>query len=106
MNIDIDFEKMAGLVPVVVQDADTKEVLMQAYANKEAVELTLKEGYAYYYSRSRKSLWKKGETSGSLQKIVRVMVDCDEDCLLYIVHQTGAACHTGKKSCFYRELLK
>ena len=69
MNIIIDFEKGAGLVPVIVQDADTKEVLMQAYADKEALELTLKEGYAYYYSRSRKSLWKKGETSGHLQKI-------------------------------------
>ena len=106
MNIIIDFEKGAGLVPVIVQDADTKEVLMQAYADKEALELTLKEGYAYYYSRSRKSLWKKGETSGHLQKIVKVMVDCDEDCLLYIVHQTGAACHTGEKSRFFRELIK
>lgn len=106
MNIDIDFEKGAGLVPVVVQEADTKAVLMQAYTNREALELTLKEGYAYYYSRSRKSLWKKGETSGHLQKIVKVMVDCDEDCLLYIVHQTGAACHTGEKSCFFRELTK
>lgn len=106
MNINIDFEKGDGLVPVVVQEADTKEVLMQAYTNKEALELTLKEGYAYYYSRSRKSLWKKGETSGHLQKIVKVMVDCDEDCLLYIVHQTGPACHTGEKSCFFRELTK
>lgn len=106
MNINIDFEKGAGLVPVVVQEADTKAVLMQAYTNREALELTLKEGYAYYYSRSRKSLWKKGETSGHLQKIVKVMVDCDEDCLLYIVRQTGAACHTGEKSCFFRELTK
>ena len=106
MNINIDFEKGAGLVPVIVQEADTKEVLMQAYANKEAVELTLKDGYAYYYSRSRKSLWKKGETSGHLQKIVKVMIDCDGDCLLYIVHQTGPACHTGEKSCSFRELTK
>ena len=106
MNINIDFEKGAGILPVVVQEADTKAVLMQAYTNREALELTLKEGYAYYYSRSRKSLWKKGETSGHLQKIVKVMVDCDEDCLLYIVHQTGAACHTGEKSCFFRELTK
>lgn len=104
MNIEIDFEKGNGLVPVVVQDDDTKEILMQAYANKEALELTLKEGYAYYYSRSRKSLWKKGETSGNFQKIVKVMVDCDEDCLLYIVKQQGVACHTGAKSCFYREV--
>lgn len=103
MNINIDFEKSAGLVPVVVQDDDTKEVLMMAYANKDAVELTLKEGYAHYYSRSRKSLWKKGATSGNLQKIVKVMIDCDNDCLLYIVKQTGVACHTGAKSCFFRE---
>lgn len=104
MNIEIDFEKGNGLVPVVVQDDDTKEILMQAYANKEALELTLKEGYAYYYSRSRKSLWKKGETSGNFQKIVKVMVDCDADCLLYIVKQQGVACHTGAKSCFFREV--
>lgn len=104
MNIKIDFEKGGGLVPVIVQDADTLEILMQAYANKEALELTLKEGYAYYYSRSRKSLWKKGETSGNIQKIVKVMVDCDEDCLLYIVKQHGVACHTGAKSCFFREV--
>lgn len=105
MNIDIDFEKGNGLVPVITQDYTTKEVLMQAYANKQAVKLTLKEKYAYYYSRSRKSLWKKGETSGNLQKIVKVMVDCDNDCLLYLVEQTGVACHTGAKSCFFRELI-
>lgn len=105
MNIEIDFEKGNGLVPVIVQDYDTKEILMQAYANKQALELTLKEGYAYYYSRSRKSLWKKGETSGNIQKIVSVMVDCDEDCLLYIVRQNGVACHTGAKSCFFREVI-
>ena len=104
MNIKIDFEKGAGLVPVIVQEAETNEILMQAYANLQAVELTLKEDYAYYYSRSRKSLWKKGETSGHVQKVVKVMVDCDEDCLIYIVHQTGPACHTGAKSCFFREL--
>lgn len=104
MNIEVDFNKGNGLVPVIVQDNSTKEILMQAYADKQALELTLKEGYAYYYSRSRKSLWKKGETSGNTQKIVKVMVDCDEDCLLYIVKQNGVACHTGAKSCFYREL--
>ncbi len=104
MNIEVDFNKGNGLVPVIVQDNSTKEILMQAYADKQALELTLKEGYAYYYSRSRKSLWKKGETSGNTQKIVKVMVDCDEDCLLYIVEQNGVACHTGAKSCFYREL--
>lgn len=104
MNIKIDFEKGGGLVPVIVQEAETGEILMQAYANQQAIELTLKEGYAYYYSRSRKSLWKKGETSSNVQKIVKVMVDCDEDCLLYIVKQSGVACHTGAKSCFFREV--
>ncbi len=104
MNIEVDFNKGNGLVPVIVQDNVTKEILMQAYADKQALELTLKEGYAYYYSRSRKSLWKKGETSGNTQKIVKVMIDCDEDCLLYIVEQNGVACHTGAKSCFYRKL--
>ena len=104
MNIKIDFEKQGGLVPVVVQDSITQEVLMLAYANMEAVEKTMNTGYAHYYSRSRKSLWKKGETSGHLQKIVKVMIDCDEDTLLYIVEQTGPACHTGAKSCFFREL--
>ena len=103
MNIEVDFNKGNGLVPVIVQDNNTKEILMQAYADKQALELTLKEGYAYYYSRSRKSLWKKGETSGNTQKIVKVMIDCDEDCLLYIVEQNGVACHTGAKSCFYRK---
>ena len=104
MNIEVDFNKGNGLVPVIVQDNSTKEILMQAYADKQALELTLKEGYAYYYSRSRKSLWKKGETSLNFQKIVKVMVDCDEDCLLYIVKQQGVACHTGAKSCFFREV--
>ena len=98
----IDFEKGAGLVPVIVQDADTKEVLMQAYADKEALELTLKEGYAYYYSRSRKSLWKKGETSGHFQYVKEILYDCDADAILIKVDQKGAACHTGKRSCFYR----
>ena len=91
-----------GLIPVITQDFQSNQVLMLAYANQEALELTLQKGTVHYYSRSRKQLWHKGETSGHLQKIVKVMVDCDEDCLLYIVHQTGAACHTGEKSCFFR----
>lgn len=104
MNIKVDFEKQGGLVPVVVQDNDTKEVLMLAYVNEEALAMTLKEGYAYYYSRSRQSLWKKGETSGNVQKIVEVKIDCDEDTLLYLVNQKGPACHTGARSCFFRQL--
>lgn len=93
-----------GLIPVVVQDADTRAVLMVAYANDEAVKLTKTTGFAHYYSRSRKKIWKKGEESGHFQKVRRVLVDCDEDCLLYEVEQTGAACHMGYRSCFFRTL--
>ena len=93
-----------GLIPVIVQDARSKDVLMMAYANEEAVRLTQETGSAHYYSRSRKKLWKKGEESGHFQKVVRVLADCDEDCLIYEVEQTGAACHTGYTSCFYRTL--
>jgi len=93
-----------GLVPVIVQDSKSREVLMMAYANDEAVRLTQETGYAHYYSRSRKKLWKKGEESGHFQKVVSILTDCDEDCLLYLVEQQGAACHTGFESCFYRTL--
>lgn len=93
-----------GLIPVIVQDSKSREVLMMAYANDEAVRLTKETGYAYYYSRSRKKLWKKGEESGHFQKVVNIFADCDEDCLVYLVEQTGAACHTGYSSCFYRTL--
>jgi phosphoribosyl-AMP cyclohydrolase len=93
-----------GLVPVIVQDLKSREVLMMAYANDEAVRLTKETGYAHYYSRSRKKLWKKGEESGHFQKVVSILTDCDEDCLLYLVEQQGAACHTGFESCFYRTL--
>jgi len=93
-----------GLIPVIVQDTKTRDVLMMAYANEEAVYLTEATGYAHYFSRSRKKLWKKGEESGHFQKVVKILVDCDEDCLLYEVEQTGAACHTGYRSCFFRSL--
>ena len=93
-----------GLIPVIVQDTKTCAILMMAYANEEAVRLTRETGYAHYYSRSRKKLWKKGEESGHFQKVVRILMDCDEDCLIYEVEQTGAACHTGYMSCFYRTL--
>ena len=92
-----------GLVPVVVQDAETKEVLMLAYANEEALKKTLETGYAHYWSRSRKKLWKKGETSGNVQEIVDVRIDCDCDAVLYIVRQKGNACHTGNYTCFFRK---
>ena len=93
-----------GLIPVIVQDASSREVLMMAYANDEAIRLTRETGLAHYYSRSRKKLWKKGEESGHVQRVVKILTDCDEDCLLYLVEQKGAACHTGYASCFYRTL--
>jgi len=91
-----------GLVPVIAQDAASGEVLMLAYADREAVEATLASSQAHYHSRSRGGLWRKGETSGNLQKVVEVRYDCDEDALLYRVEQSGPACHTGHRSCFYR----
>lgn len=93
-----------GLIPVIVQDAQSRDVLMMAYANDEAVHLTQETGFAHYYSRSRKKLWKKGEESGHFQKVLRILADCDEDCLIYEVEQTGAACHTGYRTCFFRTL--
>jgi len=92
-----------NLKPVITQDVSTKEVLMLAYANDEALKKTKETGYAWYWSRSRKKLWKKGETSGNVQKIVEIREDCDSDALLYIVEQKGVACHTGKYSCFREE---
>jgi phosphoribosyl-ATP pyrophosphohydrolase/phosphoribosyl-AMP cyclohydrolase len=93
-----------GLVPVVAQDAATSEVLTLAYANQEAVERTLKEGEAHYYSRSRGELWRKGETSGNTQRVVEVRLDCDGDALLYRVEPRGPACHTGQRTCFHATL--
>ncbi len=100
----IDLKYSNDLIPVVTVDARTREVLMVAYASREALELTRKTGFAHYYSRSRKQIWKKGEESGHLQRVLRILVDCDEDTLLYEVEQKGVACHTGHRSCFYRTL--
>lgn len=93
-----------GLVPAVAQDADSGEVLMLAYASPEAVEHTRETGLAHYYSRSRDELWQKGGSSGHTQAVSEIRVDCDGDALLYLVDQTGGACHTGYRSCFYRTL--
>ena len=90
------------LIPVIAQDYETKQVLMLAYANQEAVEKTLAEGTVYYYSRSRQELWHKGDTSGHFQLVKEIYYDCDMDALLILVDQIGAACHTGKRTCFYR----
>src|SRR3989344_3905440 len=101
-NIIPNFEKRGGLIPVVAQDARNREVLMLAYVNKEAYQLTLKTGIATYYSTSRESIWVKGETSGNTQKIIKILIDCDADALIYVVEQEGVgACHTGARSCFF-----
>lgn len=101
---DIDFSKGGGLVPVVAQDASSGKVLMLAYANEQALKLTAKTGFAHYFSRSRGRLWKKGEESGNVQRVREVLVDCDADALIYVVDQTGHACHTGNDACFFRQL--
>ena len=93
-----------GLIPAVVQDADTGEVLMLAYMNQAALEKTLSSGEAWFYSRSRKELWHKGETSGNIIKVLSVWKDCDSDTLLLIGKPTGPVCHTGNKTCFFEEL--
>ncbi len=100
----VDFNKNNGLVPVIVQDNDTNEVLMLAYMNEEALKKTLDTGFAHYFSRSRNKLWKKGESSGNVQEVKDILVDCDNDTILLKVKQTGPACHTGRKSCFFTNL--
>lgn len=103
MEFNIDWQKNP-LIPAIVQDIDTGEVLMLAYMNKEAFEKTISTKFAHYFSRSRNSLWKKGETSGNTQEIKDILLDCDSDTLLLKVKQKGPACHTGRKSCFYKDL--
>ena len=94
-----------GLIPVIAQDVRTGEVRMMAWANEEAIRKTLETGYAHYFSRSRKEVWKKGETSGELQRVVEVRVDCDEDAVIYIVEQEkNRACHKGERNCFFRKI--
>lgn len=96
-----------GLVPAIAQDAKTGKVLMFAWMNRESLQLSAQEGYAVYWSRSRKKLWRKGEESGHRQKIISIQLDCDEDVLLLKIEQEGGiACHTGRESCFYRQLIE
>lgn len=95
-----------GLIPAIVQDVNTNKVLMLAYMNEEAIKKTLEEKVAHYYSRSRKKLWKKGETSGNIQKLKGFYYDCDKDSILILVEQVGVACHTGNYSCFFNQVLK
>ena len=99
----LDFGKMGGLLPAIVQDAASGAVLMLAFMNQEAWERTLATGEAHYYSRSRKQIWHKGDTSGNVQRVQEIFLDCDQDTVLLKVEQVGgAACHTGHRSCFYR----
>jgi phosphoribosyl-AMP cyclohydrolase len=101
---DIYFGKRDGLLPVIVQDRKTKDILMMAYANKEAVASTVETGNAWFWSTSRKKLWMKGEESGNVQPVHEILVDCDSDALLYIVDSDRPACHTGNRSCFHNVL--
>ncbi|MFC7229307.1 phosphoribosyl-AMP cyclohydrolase [Salinirubellus salinus] len=100
-GVDLAFDEQ-GLLPAVAQDAESGEVLMLAYVNREALARTRETGEAHYYSRSREELWHKGASSGHTQAVEEVRVDCDGDTLLYLVEQDGGACHTGYRSCFYR----
>ena len=94
-----------GLIPAVIQEIDTKEVLMVAYMDKKALGRTIETGYTHFWSRSRKTYWKKGETSGNVQEVKKIYYDCDADTLLIMVKQHGSgACHTGNRTCFYREI--
>jgi phosphoribosyl-AMP cyclohydrolase len=95
-----------GLVPAIVQDAFTKDVLMMAWMNAESLRLTIEKGETVFWSRSRQEIWHKGETSGNVQKVIEIRVDCDGDTLLVLVEPAGPACHTGERSCFFRELEK
>ena len=103
MNLDKYFVK-ADLIPAIVQEESTGEILMLAYMNKESMAITLETGYTWFWSRSRQELWNKGATSGHLQKVISIHGDCDDDTLLVKVEQTGPACHTGSKSCFFNKI--
>ena len=107
INFDIDSLKFdeQGLIPAIAQDAATGEVLMLAWMNQESLRLTLESGFATYYSRSRQQLWRKGETSGHTQRVIRLSYDCDGDAILMQVNQIGPACHTGKKTCFHNPVM-
>ncbi len=104
MNLDRYFVK-GELIPAIIQEEKTGEILMLAYMNKESLAKTLETGYTWFWSRSRQELWNKGATSGHLQKVISIYGDCDDDTLLIKVEQTGPACHTGSKSCFFNEVM-
>ena len=105
MDLDKYFVK-SELIPAIIQEKSTGEVLMLAYMNRESMQRTFETGYTWFWSRSRQELWNKGATSGHLQKVIDIYADCDDDTLLVKVVQTGAACHTGSHSCFYKEIAR
>ena len=105
-NFTDRFFKKSQLIPAIVQEAGTKEVLMLAYMNQESLKLTLQTGYTWFWSRSRQELWNKGATSGHLQKVISIHGDCDDDTLLVEVEQMGPACHTGSHSCFFNTIWR
>jgi len=102
---ELDWEKMNNLIPVITQEANTLEVLTLAFVNREALEKTLKTGWAHYYRRSHGKVMKKGVTSGNVQRIVEILTDCDNDSLVYLVEQTGPACHLGERTCFHKQIM-
>ena len=103
MNDEIKFDSN-GLIPAIVQDSKTKDVLMMAWMNAESLRLTLEKGETVFWSRSRQEIWHKGATSGNVQKVVEIKVDCDADTLLVLVEPAGPACHTGEQTCFFRSV--
>jgi phosphoribosyl-AMP cyclohydrolase len=106
MSLSISVIKfdLNGLIPAIVQDVNTKQVLMMAYMNQESLQLTVEKGETIFWSRSRNALWHKGATSGNIQKVIEIKIDCDADTLLILVEPAGPACHTGEVSCFYRNI--
>mgnify|MGYP002508155002 CR=1 FL=1 len=102
--MDMNFDKMQGLIPAIIQDAETRQVLMLGYMNAESLKITIEGGRVCFFSRSRGKLWLKGETSGNRQKVVNIKADCDLDTLLIEVVKAGPACHTGAESCFFNEV--
>lgn len=103
--MQIDWNKNPT-IPAIAQESESNEILMLAYMNQEAYELTLSTGYAHYFSRSKQRIWKKGESSGHIQKIVDILLDCDADTLILKIEQSGVACHTGRKSCFFTSIVQ
>ncbi|MEM3382854.1 MAG: phosphoribosyl-AMP cyclohydrolase [Nitrososphaerales archaeon] len=102
----LKFDTITGLIPAIAQDYKTKKVLMLAYMNEESLIKTIETGYAHYWSRSRNKLWMKGETSGNTQRVIEILIDCDNDAILLLVDQKGPACHTGNETCFHKGLNK